>query len=291
MKPSVLFFLIAAASVCHAAPFTATVIPTADTFAREAEPANNYGLAGSLAVSGRNAYSYTSPTQQMGRFDSFLCFPAAALVQALDANFGSHYWSVTKVTLNLTEVTQPNNPIFNLGPGTFEVMWIANDSWLEGTGTPNAPTADGLRFQDVAAVIDPLTDASLGIFNNVGGGTGTPAVTCILQLPPAFIADLRAGGEITLHLAPADENIGFTFNSRNISGGRPKPNLAVTANLLAGDTNLDCSVNILDLIFIRQRLNQDVSTADNRQADVNADGRINILDLIAVRNLLNTKCQ
>ena len=291
MKPTVLFLVFAAASICQAAPFTATIPPAADTFVREAEPVNNYGLAGSLAVSGRNAFSYMSPTQQMGRYDSFMRFPAAALVQALDANFGSHYWVVTKAVLNLTEVTQPNNPIFNLGPGTFEVIWIANDSWLEGTGSPNAPTADGLRFQDVAAVIDPLTDKSLGIFSNVGGGTGTPAVTCTLQLLPALLADLRAGGEISLHLAPADDDIGFTFNSRNISGGRPKPSLEVIANMVAGDANLDCTVNILDLIFIRQRLNKDVSTADNRQADVNADGRINILDLIAVRNLLNTKCQ
>ena len=57
-----------------------------------------------------------------------------------------------------------------------------------------------------------------------------------------------------------------------------------------GDVNLDCKVNILDLIFIRNRLNQDPATGDNWQADVNADGKINILDLIAVRNALNTTC-
>jgi len=57
-----------------------------------------------------------------------------------------------------------------------------------------------------------------------------------------------------------------------------------------GDANLDCKVNILDLIFVRNRLNQDVATGDNWQADVNVDGKINILDLIYVRNRLNTKC-
>ena len=60
---------------------------------------------------------------------------------------------------------------------------------------------------------------------------------------------------------------------------------------IPGDANLDCRVNILDLIFIRNRLNQDVNTADNWKADVNSDGRINILDLIFVRNRLNTMCQ
>jgi len=57
-----------------------------------------------------------------------------------------------------------------------------------------------------------------------------------------------------------------------------------------GDSNMDCRVNILDLIFIRNKLNLDVATGDNWKADVNEDNRINILDLIFVRNKLNTQC-
>ena len=53
---------------------------------------------------------------------------------------------------------------------------------------------------------------------------------------------------------------------------------------------MDCRVNILDLIFIRNKLNQAVTTGDNWKADVNKDARINILDLIFVRNKLNTSC-
>jgi len=53
---------------------------------------------------------------------------------------------------------------------------------------------------------------------------------------------------------------------------------------------MDCRVNILDLIFIRNRLNTDPASGDNWQADVNEDGRINILDLIFTRNTLGTGC-
>ena len=59
---------------------------------------------------------------------------------------------------------------------------------------------------------------------------------------------------------------------------------------IEGDANMDCRVNILDLIFIRNRLNADPATGDNWQADVNMDTRINILDLIYVRNRLNNAC-
>ena len=61
--------------------------------------------------------------------------------------------------------------------------------------------------------------------------------------------------------------------------------------VLPGDTNGDCRVNILDLIFIRGRLGNGIATDADRKADVNEDGTINILDLIAVRNRLNTKCE
>jgi len=61
------------------------------------------------------------------------------------------------------------------------------------------------------------------------------------------------------------------------------------------DTNMDCRVNVLDLIFVRNRLNQPVDWAlwpssGNWQADANGDGRVNVLDLISVRNNLSTQC-
>jgi len=59
---------------------------------------------------------------------------------------------------------------------------------------------------------------------------------------------------------------------------------------IPGDANRDCRVNILDLISVRNKLNQDPNTGDNAAADVNEDGRINILDLIFVRNRLSTIC-
>ncbi|HUW31436.1 MAG TPA: CARDB domain-containing protein, partial [Planctomycetota bacterium] len=60
---------------------------------------------------------------------------------------------------------------------------------------------------------------------------------------------------------------------------------------IPGDCTGDCRVNILDLIFIRGRLNQSPSTGDNWKADVNDDGKVNILDLIFVRGKLNSMCR
>jgi len=59
---------------------------------------------------------------------------------------------------------------------------------------------------------------------------------------------------------------------------------------IPGDATHDCKVNILDLIFVRNRINRDVDSGDNWRADVNQDDKINILDLIFVRNNLNSQC-
>jgi len=59
---------------------------------------------------------------------------------------------------------------------------------------------------------------------------------------------------------------------------------------VAGDANGDCRVDILDLLFIRNRLAQSPAQGTNWLADLNEDGSISVLDLIVVRNNLNARC-
>lgn len=59
---------------------------------------------------------------------------------------------------------------------------------------------------------------------------------------------------------------------------------------LLGDVNGDCTVNILDLLFVRNRLQQNPDTGDNWRADANQDGDVNIIDLLWVRNNLRAEC-
>ncbi|HUS59593.1 MAG TPA: dockerin type I domain-containing protein, partial [Planctomycetota bacterium] len=87
-----------------------------------------------------------------------------------------------------------------------------------------------------------------------------------------------AGGTFTVALTVNDDD-----------GGSHTDTFAIHSTV-AGDMNDDCRVNVLDLIYIRNRLNEDVNTGDNWRADINLDGRINILDLLHVRNRLNTRC-
>jgi len=72
-----------------------------------------------------------------------------------------------------------------------------------------------------------------------------------------------------------------------VSGG-----LVITAKWrVAGDANNDCSVNILDLIRIRNLIGSNPGTGENWWANVNEDGAINVLDLIYARNRIGTACR
>jgi len=289
-----LVVLLTSAMSATAEPFTVSVNASADAFVRQLQPDSNFGKAGALSVSGYDAYSYMSPSEQVGRCDTFMRFPMTTLVATMNSHFASQSWRITDVTLNLTETTKPNNPIFSENAGVFEVRWIACGTWAEGTGTPSAPTADGVCFSDEPSILNPGADLTLGSFASAGSGGDYVAVTCSLSVPAELVQHVKTGANLNLFLTAVDSSLGFTFNSRNISGGNTLPSLSITADInswpVEGDSNLDCRVNILDLIFVRNRLNQDPTSADNWQADVNTDGRINILDLIYIRNRLNAVC-
>jgi len=56
---------------------------------------------------------------------------------------------------------------------------------------------------------------------------------------------------------------------------------------LPGDVNYDGTVNVLDLLLVRNSMGSDpASSIQARKADVNADGGVNVLDLLVVRGRL-----
>ncbi|NQT20517.1 MAG: hypothetical protein HQ592_12480, partial [Planctomycetes bacterium] len=58
--------------------------------------------------------------------------------------------------------------------------------------------------------------------------------------------------------------------------------------LITTDANFDDKIDILDLLTVRDKLQEDPTSDNNWRCDVNKDGFINILDLIYVRNHLGT---
>lgn len=207
-------------------PQTALVsaYPEADAFVRAADPSANYGGAGAVAVSGSAAVNASN--QQNGAFDSLMRFSMSNVVASLDSTLGTNDWLLLRATLKLTEMGAPPSAVFNRGVGTFEVRWLAADSWTEGTGIPVVPTTDGVTWNDLPSLLNPSADVSLGQFTNSGTDT---RLAFALTPNNSFVSDLRAGGRLTLYLTAISPQIGFTADSRSFISSNDLPVLEIIA--------------------------------------------------------------
>jgi hypothetical protein len=222
MKPlATLPLFLAIAISSRAAIFTNSV--SVDAFVRSNAPTANYGGAGALSVSGSISTNVASGATN-GIADTFIRFNTAAMVSSFNSLFGANNWVISGAKLQVTEVGTPNNAIFNQGKGAFEIRWIANDSWAEGTGTPSVPTTDGIVFTNEPALL--ANAASLGTFTNTAASA---TLLFTLALPAAFVSDTRAGGEVGLFLTAIDSKTGFTFNSRIFGTASARPFLEISA--------------------------------------------------------------
>jgi hypothetical protein len=210
-------------AVAASAAVFSTNNPDKDAFVRGLAPNNNYGGGGALSVSGANAVNGSGTTN--GAFDAFISFNTSAMVSNFNSAFGTNNWVITSATLNLVQNQSPGNAIFNLGAGEFQIRWIANDTWVEGTGTPMTPTSNGVTYAQEPSYLNGSTDMNLGAFN-----FNTTNLSCALALPAAFVNNMAAGGEAGLFLTAIDPQIGFVFYSRQYAGlASTHPALIVSA--------------------------------------------------------------
>jgi hypothetical protein len=167
------------------------------------------------------------------------------MVTNFDSMFGTNNWVINGARLRVTEVGAPNNAVFNRGAGSFEIRWIANDDWVEGTGRPNAPTMDGISYSSEETLLNSNSDLSLGTFTNAGVD-GTLGFS--LELPAAFVNNVRAGTEVGLFLTASDPGIGFTFNSRDYPGAAAEPDVEISAVPRPGIASI--SVTAADVVLV-----------------------------------------
>jgi PEP-CTERM motif len=217
--------LCLAGAIGVSAQVTVSTNSVADAFVRSADATHNYGGAGALSVSGTIATN--AGGVQQGAFDSFLRFDISSSVAQFNTSFGVGNWTVSSANLLLTETAAPAQAIFNRGVGQFEVRWIANDSWIEGNGTPTSPNMSGIVYANEPSVLNAGLDATLGSFTN-GGTNGLE--TFSLSTPSALLSDISAGGLVSLYLtATAGSTVGFTFNSHEFGTASQRPVLQLTA--------------------------------------------------------------
>lgn len=185
--------------------------------------ANNYGGAGTLAIA--------PASSTKGEFDSVIMFSTSNAISQFNTTYGAGNWTITGLTLSLASNTGtsgaiPGNNLFNtINGGSFGIDWLADTTWLEGTGTPAAPSATGVNFNSIStllAVEDPL-----GTYTYTPPGNNVYA-SYTLPLDVNLVSSAESGGLVSLYFYAADNQISYLFNSRTFSSGHPELTLTVT---------------------------------------------------------------
>lgn len=206
--------------------------PVEDTFVSKNNPFATFGEAGGLHVSGSAAVNAAG--QAKGEHEAWIKFDAGAAVTRFDSSFGRNAWEIVSVVLTLDEVGSPANDAYNRGAGMFEVVWVADDGWREGGGRPRLSgiaSANELSYNASRSRRDAGADESEGTFSSQGtdGLMEFP-----LEMTPGLLADILAGGDVTLVLSPADRDIGFTIHSLDYTQAQSRPTLTLTAQRTSG---------------------------------------------------------
>src|ERR1044071_2956079 len=221
--PSVLSFasLLCFFSACPAFSATFSLNPVADACVTTGPSGNltssNYGSAGAISVAATGL--------PQGEFQSVLQFNLAGAKSSFDSQFGPGLWSLQSVTLQLT-ATAPNNSIFNpSAAGQFNISWMQNDAWTEGSGTPIAPGLTGITYSTLNSFLSGA-DEALGTFSFNGATNGN--FTYSLALAPSFSADILSGGTLSLRMFAADNIVSFLADSRTFSNTSLRPQLSLS---------------------------------------------------------------
>ncbi len=259
------------------------IVPSHDALAREFNPGTNYGSGGALHVSGPDATNFLG--EPNGRHDSLIKIDPSSALNAFNVAFGAGNWTLTGVELITQEVGLPNNPIFNVGAGQFDVHWLSDDSWIQGSGSPQFPVPAGeneMCWNLLQTILTSATETHMGTYANQ---SASGQRNYQLTLAPQFVADVLAGGPVSLHMSPVTPTIGYTLFASNHGLPQNHPQLVLTAKATGGDVNCDSTPNLADVdAFILAALDP-VAFAATYQgcniagADLNHDGNINGLDI------------
>lgn len=189
----------------------------------------NFGGAGTLAIS--------PATSTKGEFDSIIKFNTAAAISQFDSTYGAGNWHITGATLSLSsnfgvQGSQPNNNIFNtINGGSFGIDWLANDSWVEGTGggmgSTGYPNNSSVSFNSISSLFSSGSE-SLGTYTYAPPGNNI-YVNYNLSLSTQFTSDTAAGGDVSLYFYAADNQVGYLFNSKSFASGHPELTLTAEA--------------------------------------------------------------
>ncbi|GAT32884.1 PEP-CTERM protein-sorting domain-containing protein [Terrimicrobium sacchariphilum] len=179
-------------------------------------------------------------------------FNIGSFVDSLNSVYGPGNWAVSNVKLSFQYTLYSNNTRFNSGAGTFDIYWVANDSWAQidldkvNSTTPNtnpayATNAAGLsnwsggqallasEYYDwtTPGYTGTAADLTSGKWSTDSSGTRQSTLSYDLGSNASFLGDILTASSsgdsnISLYLMSTSDTMGITIFT---GGGTSLPTL------------------------------------------------------------------
>ncbi len=162
-------------------------------------------------------------------------FNLNSYIDALNAEYGSGNWALGNARLSFQYTLYANNSRFGGGAGTFDIYWVANDTWVQGAANPvYATSAEQLaawsEAQSRLASVEytwstptytgTVEDLTSWYTDKEGNRQGE--MTIALSGERIFLEDMLTSSEgltpqVSLYLMATSDSLGLTI----FTGGTP----------------------------------------------------------------------
>jgi len=169
-------------------------------------------------------------------------FNIGTFVDSLNTTYGAGNWTVSNIQLKFQYTLYANNSRFGAGAGAFDIYWVANDNWAQGTATPAYATSAsalsswsggqsllGSEYYDWTTPGYTGTTADLGkaVWTTDKTGTRQSILAYNLAASPDFLTDILSAtgsgdANISLYLMSTSDSLGLTIFT---GGGGSLPTL------------------------------------------------------------------
>ncbi|MBE2204183.1 MAG: PEP-CTERM sorting domain-containing protein [Chthoniobacterales bacterium] len=154
-------------------------------------------------------------------------FDLGAFVSSMDIAYGTGNWTVENIRLAFQFTLYANNSRFGGGAGDFDVYWVANDGWVQGSNNPvHATEATGLlswsgdqemlvrKYYSWSTATYAGTVADLTSWTTDKTGERQGVLTVELGTAGKLVSDMVApvgGSKVSFYLMAASPSLGMTI--------------------------------------------------------------------------------
>ena len=169
-------------------------------------------------------------------------FGIGSFVDTLNATYGIGNWTVSDIQLTVQYTLYANNTRFGSGPGTFDIYWVGNNNWVQGTNNPvYATSASALSsWSDGQALVaseaynwstpsysGTLSDLHDGLWVTDKTGALQSTTSYALDSDPSLVNDITSASAadnsaVSLYLMATSNTMGMTIFT---GGGSTLPTL------------------------------------------------------------------